>query len=244
MNTVNTIIANTTPPINVEVVGNYYIHSGCFYDIHFPLHYAMNHKEGTGPKECSNCAYYGSWRGSFIGYCDNCADVEYNLERGYGFCEWGVENYYVDRQGKSHGAFDTYLKNVNLDKIGHYDEGHPYHLLDHMGFPVHINEESQRIIDYIDVRALIRDNDINPDYLPEKIITALRNGDVKSFFKYDGETQQDFDFDYDGEIHQEFDYDDSQSEFDYDIQNKPAFKEDTENRVKTRSMTNTKTRQR
>ena len=90
------------------------------YTFGFPMEWAMNHSPGSGPKECGNCAWYGSWNGVFIGYCANCAEDAYNGERGRGFINFGEEN---DAEEVQHfpSAFDTYLKNVNMDEIGDKD---------------------------------------------------------------------------------------------------------------------------
>jgi len=99
---------------------HYYMYNEELYTATFPIEWAENHLPGTGPKECSNCACYGSWNGVFIGYCANCADYEYNGECGRGFIDCGKENNAEEVQHFS-SAFDTYLKNVNMDEIGDKD---------------------------------------------------------------------------------------------------------------------------
>jgi hypothetical protein len=201
----------------IEVIGNYYILDGCYYDIHFPLHYATNHKPMTGP-ECNDCAYYGSWRGVFIGYCGKCANEIYDLERGFGFNERGIENYYQDVDRVQCSAFDTYLKNVDLDQIGNYQDGLPLDLIDFMGHPVYFDTEKNDIIHYIDVKSFMIDHHINVDYLPMKIINALRTGDFRSIF--------DKDHDEDDEEQEE---EQEQEDFDYHTQDEPAFRDDDDN---------------
>jgi hypothetical protein len=56
----------------------------------------------------------------FLGYCANCADYEYNGERGRGFIDCGRED---EAEEVKHfpSAFDTYLKDVSLDDVGDKD---------------------------------------------------------------------------------------------------------------------------
>jgi hypothetical protein len=86
-----------------------------YYTIHFPKEWAVSHKMGSGPKECSNCADFGSWNGVFIGYCMNCADYMYNYERGSGFYTYGIETSVGD---PCLYAMNTYLKNVDFRSVG------------------------------------------------------------------------------------------------------------------------------
>jgi len=105
-------------PLEIRKVGkNIYSYDNELYDINFPEEWALSHKEDTGPKECPNCAYFGSIGGTFFAYCVNCADSEYNFTRGpgmwYNYCEL-----YTD---KAHSIFDTYMKGIELEKIGDKD---------------------------------------------------------------------------------------------------------------------------
>jgi hypothetical protein len=61
--------------------GKFYIVDGYKYDEHFPLEYAENHFEGSGPKDCLYCQKYGSILGVFVGYCENCHLNIYKLKR-------------------------------------------------------------------------------------------------------------------------------------------------------------------
>ena len=65
------------------------------YAIDFPCEWIMTERhdhpsnipdfEGTGPRFCSNCRYYGcDEEGIFQAYCLNCADYVYRGERGEG----------------------------------------------------------------------------------------------------------------------------------------------------------------
>lgn len=92
------------------------------YDIHFPLHWALEPKQledgfVCGPSYCNNCLEYGSYRGVFIGYCLNCA-YEYGYERGNGFLYHGVECLVGNGREAKNSVWNTYLKNVNLEDIG------------------------------------------------------------------------------------------------------------------------------
>ena len=95
----------------------YYSYNGELYTSTFPVEWAKNHLPKTGPNECINCYYFGSWNGVFIGYCANCAIYHYNGERGRGFIGLGKENNY-EADEKYTVAFETYLKDVKLDDIG------------------------------------------------------------------------------------------------------------------------------
>ena len=238
MNTIDN--KNTKNSTTVEVVGNYYIHDGCYYDIHFPLHYAMTHIEGTGPKDCNNCLCYGSWRGVFIGYCFNCAQYNYDLKRGHGFYEPGLEQYRGGEDNSS--AFDTYLKHVCLDKVGNYGDGDKLDLLDRMGFPISLDQTSRNKFTFVDVDYIIRSRNIDPDYLPDRLINALKSGDVNSFIEYDrvADYHEDDDDYYGYRYKHDDEYYEDYVEDEDDLQNEPAFKDheeqdrqsdDTENRI-------------
>jgi hypothetical protein len=98
----------------------YYSYDGELYCGTFPEEWVLNHMPDTGPKECKNCAHYGSWNGVFLGYCANCARLVYNGERGCGFIDIGREcDYNYDAGGFS--VFDTYLKGVFPDDVGDKD---------------------------------------------------------------------------------------------------------------------------
>ena len=93
-----------------------YVLNGIKYISQFPVEWAKTHEPETGPEECENCAYFGSYRGIFIGYCANCADYIYYGERGNGFITKKQEKNKNYNQGNS--AMETYLKNVNIEEIG------------------------------------------------------------------------------------------------------------------------------
>lgn len=98
-----------------------YLYDYQWYHENFPVDWAVNHKEGTGPGQCMNCADYGSINGIFIGYCANCADYDYGGERGRGFIDVGVE--FAEPPVLSfQSAFDTYLKDVNIWAIQAIDD--------------------------------------------------------------------------------------------------------------------------
>jgi hypothetical protein len=98
----------------------YYSYDEELYCGTFPEEWAQTHLPDTGPKECGNCAYYGSWNGVFLGYCTNCAQYVYNGERGHGFIYIGKEcDYNPEVCGPS--VFDTYLKGLYPDEVGDKD---------------------------------------------------------------------------------------------------------------------------
>jgi hypothetical protein len=98
----------------------YYSYDEELYCGTFPENWVEDCLEGTGPKECGNCAYYGSWNGVFLGYCANCAQYVYNGERGQGFIDIGKEcDYNPNVNGPS--VFDTYLKGLVPDDVGDKD---------------------------------------------------------------------------------------------------------------------------
>lgn len=98
----------------------YYSYDEELYCGTFPEEWVLDHLPDTGPKECGNCAYYGSWNGVFLGYCCNCAQYVYNGERGHGFIDIGKEcDYNPEVCGPS--VFDTYLKGLYPDEVGDKD---------------------------------------------------------------------------------------------------------------------------
>lgn len=100
-----------------EIVNHnyYYSYRGHLYINQFPKMWATAHAADTGPEECENCNFYGSWNGIFIGYCVNCAEYVYEFQRGHGFIDHGEE---LDEDIPQLRAMDTYLCDVDLDKCG------------------------------------------------------------------------------------------------------------------------------
>lgn len=98
----------------------YYSYDEELYCGTFPTVWAENHLPGTGPKECGNCACYGSWNGVFLGYCANCAVYEYNGERGRGLIDVGTE-FYNDFVSEFPSIFGTYLLGFTPDDVGDKD---------------------------------------------------------------------------------------------------------------------------
>lgn len=61
---------------------NFYEYAGQKYSITFPIHWAADHKEGTGPLECDTCKQYGCEDGIFKNYCLRCLTNDYpDMER-------------------------------------------------------------------------------------------------------------------------------------------------------------------
>jgi len=118
--------------------GKYYVLNGIKYDIHFPLHYAMNHdpeQSGCcGPEMCLNCLHFGAIRGVIVGYCGNCSTT-LNNTRGepiYQLQKFGDQE--MDQE-----KFEEYLphmKGVPLAEIG--DEEEEWHYWD--SYAHHISE--------------------------------------------------------------------------------------------------------
>jgi hypothetical protein len=74
---------------------NFYEYNGQKYSLNFPVHWASNHNEGTGPEECGNCNRYGCDEGIFKQYCGNC-QVEYESSPRttgeYSLSLWNVDD--------------------------------------------------------------------------------------------------------------------------------------------------------
>jgi len=98
----------------------FYSYDEELYTATFPFEWAENHLPGSGPKECGNCAYYGSLNGVFVGYCCNCAVYLYKGERGRGFIDCGKENS-SKTVDNFVSIFDTYMKGVDPDDVGDKD---------------------------------------------------------------------------------------------------------------------------
>jgi hypothetical protein len=88
------------------------------YALTFPLSWAKTHLPSTGPSECLNCQYYGSWNGVFVCYCANCA-VLYNGERGPGVADYIYKGENIDGNVvNSKAAMNTYMSGIRLCDIG------------------------------------------------------------------------------------------------------------------------------
>jgi hypothetical protein len=59
----------------------FYDYNGQKYSNCFPIEWATNHFEKTGPFECMNCLHYGCVNSIFTTYCINCQEYEYNYTR-------------------------------------------------------------------------------------------------------------------------------------------------------------------
>lgn len=58
-----------------------YSYRGIYYSNSFQEEWALNHLPKTGPHECLDCLYYGTYKGIFIEYCVNCSKNEYKDTR-------------------------------------------------------------------------------------------------------------------------------------------------------------------
>lgn len=124
----------------------YYSYDEELYCGTFPEKWAKNHLPGTGPKDCRNCAHFGSWNGVFLGYCANCAEYEYNGERGRGLIDVGTEHH-NDFVSKFPSIFETYLSGFIPDDVGDKDF-----------------MDSAAVYNYIDFQAPPPDDDENPSF--------------------------------------------------------------------------------
>ena len=132
-----------TIPVNIsihtnEYGGKYYILNDIKYHISFPLHYALSHKRGTGPKDCGNCAHFGSIGSNniFLGYCSNCSSAYDYYERGIGLDENGKESQgkdivihvykygydsvfdpFSEEEIKRNSIYNTYLKDTTREEL-------------------------------------------------------------------------------------------------------------------------------
>ena len=59
----------------------FYEYNGQKYSICFPIEWATNHFEKTGPYECINCLHHGCDKNVFTNYCINCQECEYYYTR-------------------------------------------------------------------------------------------------------------------------------------------------------------------
>jgi hypothetical protein len=99
--------------------GSYYSYDGELYTRTFPHNWAETHLKNTGPKECKQCGKYGSWNGVFVAYCIDCANrYKENGRNGRGNGVYIYETMQEVCPNTLYSAFNTYLYNVDFDKIG------------------------------------------------------------------------------------------------------------------------------
>jgi len=106
---------------DIIIEEGYKSYKGFKYHLNFPNEWILNEEADTG-RQCANCVGsdgysdgYACWRGIILGYCANCSWI-YNGNRGRGFQGRAVEFIRKDNIGDS--AFDTYLKNIDLENTG------------------------------------------------------------------------------------------------------------------------------
>lgn len=85
--------------------GFYYIMNGKFYDIHFPLPWAIEMMNNW----CMDCDKYGEINGVFVAYCEQCTRIMYKGTRGF---------YDVDAPRKINLKNFEYMKGVCESDIG------------------------------------------------------------------------------------------------------------------------------
>jgi hypothetical protein len=157
-------------PLEIRPFQNFYTYDDELYDKNFPREWAMFHHPGTGPKECGNCGKYGSWRGVFIGYCLNCANYVYHLERGSGFYHCGLEASIGD---PDYYAMNTYLKDADFNFIGDI-EMHPAHRADNNGKPI-VTEEMKETM-----KRVNEEMDKEPDEISFSLFPQQRTNSIDS----------------------------------------------------------------
>uniref|UniRef100_A0A6C0B6Y6 Uncharacterized protein n=1 Tax=viral metagenome TaxID=1070528 RepID=A0A6C0B6Y6_9ZZZZ len=93
------------------------------YHPNFPNEWIVSHEPETGPEQCENCAYFGCYRGQFIGYCANCAAYSYKGKRGRGFLGDAIE--LVNEETMQWASvYETYLSHVEFARFS--DELPPF----------------------------------------------------------------------------------------------------------------------
>jgi hypothetical protein len=101
---------------------------GYKYTSHFPVQWALNHLQYTGPEECDCCRKQGTINGVFAFYCCNCQQ-EYEYARGGS----GEKLYFgYDISQEDLWSEFNYLKGVKFSEIGDEELGQnnnePWHL--------------------------------------------------------------------------------------------------------------------
>ena len=85
--------------------GFYYCMDGKFYDVHFPLPWAIERRNIS----CMDCEKYGEINGVFVAYCEQCTRIVHKGTRGF---------YDVDAPRKINLKNFEYMKGVCESDIG------------------------------------------------------------------------------------------------------------------------------
>jgi len=117
-------------PCEMLTFDNFKVYNEELYALEYPNEWITSHIKGTGP-ECYNCLDHASWRGVLIGYCGNCAQQYEGFSRGPGFCGIAVE-YKTNKCPQERSAYNTYLKNTSLEKIGNIDFNPSHTIFEHI----------------------------------------------------------------------------------------------------------------
>ena len=139
----------------IETCNSYKTYKGFKYHLNFPDEWLLYEKSDTG-RECSNCVGingiegFATWRGIILGYCANCS-FTYERERGIGFNGYGIEWHHSDTHENAVSAFDSYLKNIDLETVG-----------DIVDNPEHTMEN--RMAELAELAELGYDNDQSPSH--------------------------------------------------------------------------------
>ena len=93
--------------VYVGIYNLYYTLFGNNYDIRFPIEYALCAQTNGGL--CEDCLKHGFINGVFVGFCANCIDTRYGLDKGN-----GMEQDCVERSGPGfdsmNSIWETYMK--------------------------------------------------------------------------------------------------------------------------------------
>jgi hypothetical protein len=127
-------------PCEMIYFDSFKVYNDELYALEYPDEWIMSHKKGTGP-ECYNCIDHASWRGVFIGYCGNCATAYEDFSRGPGFCGKAVEHNNI-KCPPERSAYNTYLKNANLENIGSIDFNPCHTIHEHIVWKNNIEAEN------------------------------------------------------------------------------------------------------
>jgi len=97
----------------------FYDYNGQKYSNCFPIEWATNHFEKTGPYECINCLHYGCVENVFTNYCINCQEYEYNFTRIVG--NYSTTDYVHSYNDSDNDISDDEYNSDNSDNSDNYN---------------------------------------------------------------------------------------------------------------------------